>query len=87
MSVQYLKNPKTVKGLASEIKNICDDYWSRKIQENLAIDFIIQYATYDSDKFFRGSELNPTLVKILGKKRVELVNKFLQGTQYTFLSK
>lgn len=78
---EIIKNPKTVKGLASEITRVCDEYWSRQMEESVAKQYIIYWSKYEGKKLFKGEELNSTITKIIGKKRVDLVNKWLEGTQ------
>jgi uncharacterized protein (TIGR04540 family) len=83
MLTQYLRNPRTVKLLAEEIKHICDDYWARKITEDMAKDYILYWAEHEGKKLFYGNELNPTVRKMIGSKRKELIDKFLYGTQFS----
>lgn len=83
MLTQYIRNPRTVKLLAEEIKVVCDDYWARKINEDMAKDYILYWAEHEGKKFFYGNELNPTVRKMIGSKRKELIDKFLYGTQFS----
>ena len=76
-----IRNPKTVKDLAGEIIKVCDGYWSRNINENEAKDLINYWSKDEAIKLFKGKELNSTVTKIIGKRRVELINKWLEGTQ------
>jgi len=76
-----IRNPKTVKDLASEIIKVCDGYWSRTLNENEAKDLINYWSKNEAIKLFKGKELNSTVTKIIGKRRVELINKWLEGTQ------
>lgn len=76
-----IKSPRTIKGLAYEINNVCDNYWARKIPEIDAKNFIIYWSKFEAEKLFKGAEINSTIRKIIGKKRTELLNKWLEGTQ------
>jgi len=87
MLTQYLSSPKSIKELGREIRKVCDDYWSRKLPEELAKKFILNWASTEGKKLFSGNDLNPTIKIVIGKKREELVNKFLEGTQYSLFSK
>jgi uncharacterized protein (TIGR04540 family) len=79
--LDIIKNPKTVKGLAGEIINLCDGYWSRKINEDEAKEYIRYWSQYEGIKLFKGDKLNSTVTKIIGKKRSKLINLWLEGTQ------
>lgn len=76
-----IRNPKTVKALADEIIKVCDDYWARQIPEDNAREYIAYWARHEGKKLFKGKELNSTVTKIIGKKRIELVNRWLESTQ------
>ena len=43
---------------------------------------MIHYATNYPKMLFNAQDLNPTILNRLGKKRVNLVNKMLDGYQY-----
>lgn len=79
--LDIIKNPRTVKGLAGEIIRVCDGYWSRSLKEDEAKEYIRYWSQYESIKLFRGGKLNSTITKIVGKRRIELVKRWLQGTQ------
>lgn len=82
--VDVIRHPKTVKELAAEIMKVIDAYWGREIKESELRDIIIYWATHENNKLFAGNELNSTITKIIGKRRIELVNKMLEGTQLEF---
>jgi uncharacterized protein (TIGR04540 family) len=78
---EIIRNPKTVKDLAKEIKHLCDGYWSRKISEAEARELVIYWSLYEGKKLFKATELNSTITKIIGINRAELIIKWLEGTQ------
>lgn len=78
MGNDYLEFPGTVKGLAGELKVICDDYSNKKITNSRFKEIIESYASNQADLLFSGEQLNPTVVKIIGKKRVYLINSLLK---------
>jgi uncharacterized protein (TIGR04540 family) len=84
MISQYIKDPGTIKDLAFEIKKITDDYWGRRIHEASAKELIFYWSKYHGDKFFMGADLNPTVKIIIGKKRINLINLWLNETQIKF---
>ena len=84
---QFIKNPGTVKELAQEINRVSDAYWSRNITESALKEYMLYWASKHGDKLFMGSDLNPTVKKIIGKKRLSLVNIMLEGTQYSMFDK
>lgn len=79
-----IRNPKSIKSLANEIILVCDNYWSRQLSENEAKEFIVYWSKHEGIKLFKGKELNTTITKIIGKKRIELINEWLEGTQINF---
>lgn len=81
---EIIKNPKTIKSLANEIISVCNNYWSRKLSEENAKNYILYWSKHESKKLFKGNHLNSTITKIVGKKRVDLLNKWLEGTQINF---
>lgn len=82
---EILRNPATVKGLAEEIKKLADMYWGRKITEKDARQMLIYWSKNEGEKLFKGPELNSTVTKIIGKKRTNLINKWLEGSQLSLL--
>jgi uncharacterized protein (TIGR04540 family) len=79
--LDIIKNPKTVKGLASEIIRVCDGYWSRGLKEDEAKSYIAYWSRYEGIKLFKGDSLNSTIRKIIGKRRTKLIRMWLVGTQ------
>ena len=76
-----IKNPKTVKDLAREIIKVCDGYWGRELSEQAGRDYIIYWSLNEGKKLYKGNEINPTIKLIIGKKRVELLEKWSEGVQ------
>ena len=81
MELKYLKYPSTVKLLAEEIKKVCNDYYERLIGNKEIEEVIVWYASMFPEKLFEGDELNPTITKIIGKKRVRLINGLLESKE------
>ena len=81
MGNKYLAYPATVKALAEEIKIVCNDYYERKINNDKVRDVINWYAANQTDKFFVDGKLNPTVTKIIGKKRVQLITTLLEESR------
>ncbi len=79
--MNILRNPTTVKSLASQIIQACDGYIELKIPEKQFKELITHYASRHGKKLFAQNDLNPTIVNRIGKKRVELVNIMLSGFQ------
>ena len=80
-SMNILKNPTTVKLLASQIILACDGYISLKMTEKQFRELITHYASQHGKKLFSKDGLNPTVTIRIGKKRAELVNIILSGFQ------
>ena len=81
--MEFLLYPTTVKMLAAEIIIACDAYISRKITAEDLKRVIWHYAAQYPKMLFNAQDLNPTVLNRIGKKRALLVNKILEGYQYT----
>ena len=79
--MEFIKNPVTVKSLASQIIKVCDGYIELQISEKQFKELITHYASQHGKKLFSRSGLNPTVENRIGKKRSELVNIMLSGFQ------
>lgn len=79
--MDILKNPTTVKLLASQIISACDSYIALKMPEKQFRELLIHYASQHGKKLFSKDGLNPTVAIRIGKKRVELVKIMLSGFQ------
>jgi len=81
-----LRNPLTVKQMAGQIKQACDLYIELKLSEKHLKELVWHYAgTHGKKLFGRNGTLNPTLEKIIGKKRKELVEIMLSDFQMTLI--
>jgi uncharacterized protein (TIGR04540 family) len=79
--LDILRNPTTVKSLATQLNRACDDYITLKISEKQFKELVFHYASRHGKKLFSIKGINPTVVNRIGKKRVELVNIMLDGFQ------
>lgn len=84
-NMDILKNPTTVKLLASQIILACDNYIALKMSEKHFKELITHYASCHGKKLFSKDGLNSTVAIRIGKKRVELVEIMLSGFQTNFL--
>jgi len=83
---QILRNPSSVKQMAAQVKIACDLYTGLKLSEKSLEELILHFAGAHGKKFFgKGGTLNPTLAKIIGKKRCELVEIMLSDFQMTLI--
>ena len=77
MIEKYILHPKSVVQLADEIKRICNDYWDRKINGDEVKEFLMIWANHTPFLFYEGKlskeNLNKSIRKIIGKKRVALI--------------
>lgn len=80
--MDILKNPTTVKLMASQILKACDGYIARKITDKQLRELFYHYASRHSKKLFCIKGINPTVVNRIGKKRLELLNIMLEGFQH-----
>jgi uncharacterized protein (TIGR04540 family) len=79
--LDILRNPTTVKLLASQIIQACDEYIARKLTEKQFRELIMHFASNHGKKLFSRNGVNPTIVNRIGKKRLELLNIMLEGSQ------
>lgn len=83
MEYEFLKYPKTIVILSNEIKRITNDYNARKIGNEELKEIILWYANKCGEMMFQGQSYNPTLKKNIGKRRIKLLEKILEGYQLT----
>lgn len=82
---RFINHPLTVKQMAAQINAASDAYISMKITENDLRALLHHYAkNYGTRMFATHGVLNPTIRKIIGKRRSELVINLLAGFQFTF---
>jgi len=85
MSYSFREGITTVKELASEIKAACDAYKRREITSDALKGHILRYAHLYPDMMFEGNGYNPTVKKIVGQRRIILMDVSLEGFQKSFL--
>lgn len=69
----------TVVELAEEIKKVCDYYKQGRVTEDELKEYLQYWAEHDDDKFFKDGNYNTSISKIIGKKRIEIIDKVLKG--------
>jgi uncharacterized protein (TIGR04540 family) len=79
--LDILRNPTTVKLLASLIIQACDEYIARKLTEKQFRELLMHFASTHGKKLFSRRGINSTIVNRIGKKRLELLNIVLEGFQ------
>lgn len=84
MSENYVQYPTTVKELAAELKKILNDYRARKIGNEEVKAAVLWYAESCPEKLFDADKLNPTISRLIGIKRLAVVNTLLVGYQTKF---
>jgi len=80
--LNILKNPTTVKMLAVQLQQACDEYIARKLTEKQFRELLFHYASHHGNKLFSIKGFNPTIENRIGKKRLELLNIMLEGYQH-----
>lgn len=84
-NINILRNPTTVKALATEIIKACDSYLALRLSENSLRSLIWHYGQAHGNKLFNGNKLNPTILNRIGKKRAFLLEEMLKGFQMKIL--
>jgi uncharacterized protein (TIGR04540 family) len=73
--------------MAGQVKVACDLYIAFKLSEQHLKELVCHYARAHGNKLFgRNGTLNPTLEKIIGKKRKGLVEIMLSDFQITLFN-
>ena len=80
---EFIKYPKSVVALCNELRRIVDDYTARKIGNEEFKDIILWYATKCPEKMFLGHEYNATMKRLVGKRRLNVMDMILEGVQLT----
>lgn len=70
---------KTQKDVARALKTLIDQYWQMKVEEVIFIEIINQIIENNKDKIFKDKEFTTLLKQRLGKKRMELILKVMEG--------
>ena len=83
MEYEFLKYPKNVVVLAEEINRVTNDYDARRIGNDELKEIMLWYANKCSDKLFQGQDYNRSVKKIIGKRRIKLLDTILDGYQLT----
>jgi uncharacterized protein (TIGR04540 family) len=71
-----LKIPTTVEGMGSELKKLCDDYTSDKIN-TIQLEAGLKYLKDKRQDLF----LSALVIRFLGKKRIKLIQSVLGDIQ------
>jgi len=82
----YIMHPSSVKGLAAEITKACNDYHARQLSEQELKRVIRHWANSYGAMLFAGPDcFNPTIVKVIGAKRLRLMETMLGGFQTSMM--
>lgn len=74
----FLKYPNTVVKLAKELIRITDDYNNRLLSNKDFKNIIIWYKKNYPEKLFSDNDYNPSIKKIIDKKRLSQLNKIIE---------
>lgn len=77
----YIKNPKSVQSLSCELKKICDSYWTGNESEPVLREYVHYVAKHNKLLENNGRDINRSIRTIIGKRRVALVLRMLEGYQ------
>lgn len=78
---ELIRNPRTMKALAIELMDCIDLYWCGDLSEAECKEFINYTARHHKLLSKGGTDLNPTVKSIIGTRRIELIEKFLENYQ------
>lgn len=84
MEYEYKQYPASVVELAYEIRRIVDDYRARKVSNADFVEILQFYSVNQSEKLYTGKEYNITIQRKVGKRRMAVIDKVLDGSQLFF---
>ena len=76
---EYIIFHKNVVHLAKEINRAFNDYWNRELSEIELKELLWKWA--GTGKLFKGNDYNKSLKRLVGKERVRIMDKLLEGYQ------
>jgi uncharacterized protein (TIGR04540 family) len=81
MNENYVAYPLSVVAFANELKRAVDDYNSRTITSMELRELVMWWAQTSPEKLFNGDSYNLTVKKLVGVRRLSVVDKMLDGYQ------
>jgi hypothetical protein len=81
MTDKYMMYPTGVVELANELKKAVNDYKARKISTSELQEIVLFWAHHSPDKLFDGIDYKLTVKKVVGLRRMSVVDKMLDGYQ------
>lgn len=69
----------TVKQIASHLKRYCDLYCSLKLTDTDLYNIILYFSSSKNEFVTKDSDLNPTILRIVGKKRAYIIAMLLKN--------
>ncbi len=76
--MDFIKHPKTIVSLSDEIKKACDAYWDREISDEELREILLYWSDKEKDKLFVDNEYRPLIVRLIGKRRRDLLDTILK---------
>ena len=83
MADKYVMYPISVVELSNELKRAVSDYTARYISTSELEEILLFWAHNSPDKLFDGNDYKLTVKKVVGKRRMSIVDKMLDGYQMT----
>lgn len=77
----YIKNPKSIRSLSNELKKVCDAYWIGNESEQVLMEYVRHVARHNKLLENNGKDINRSVRTIIGKRRIDLVFRMLDGYQ------
>lgn len=77
---EYVAYPSTVVNFSYELKKIVNDYQNKKLSNAEITEIIKFYAETQPEKLFTNNEFNVTVRRLVGKKRLDVVDTLLKNS-------
>lgn len=77
---KYVAYPSTVVKFSYELKKIISDYQDEKLTNAEVTDLVKFYANTHPEKLFTDNEYNITVQRLVGKKRLDIVDTLLKNS-------
>lgn len=75
--IDLIKNPKNVKEMAYNLRELCDRYWERSLTEKEFEKYLNYYFENHGDKIFKGEEFRRTIEVVCGEERLKLFKIYM----------
>ena len=81
---RYMMYPMSVVEFSNELRKAVSDYKARLLSAAELEEIVLFWARNSPDKFFDGNDYKVTVKRVVGSRRMTVVDKILADSQMTF---